>query len=63
MENNITQQQRDWMSKAILNSVDLAIFEHETEKLTMMFWKYNVNMEIDTDELKEDLRFLDNLAN
>ena len=63
MKQQITQQQRDWMTKAILNSVDLAIFQHETEALTMMFWKYSVNTEIEADELSEDLKYLDNLAN
>ena len=63
MKQQITQQQKDWMTKAILNSVDLAIFEHETERLNMMFWKYSVNKEIDEQELSEDLKYLDNLAN
>lgn len=59
----ITNEQKVWMLKAILNSKELVVFEHEEETLSMMFWKYSTHTEIDTDELSDDLKFLDNLAN
>lgn len=58
----LTVEQKEWMLKAILNSKDLVVFEHEEETLSMMFWKYNQNKDIDTDELSDDLKYLDNLS-
>jgi len=59
----ITDEQKQWMLKAILNSKDLIVFQHEEDALSMMYWKYTNNKEIDADELSDDLKYLDNLAN
>jgi hypothetical protein len=58
----LTQDQKEWMLKAILNSKDLIIFQHEEESLSMMYWKYATNKDIDEQELSDDLKYLDNLA-
>lgn len=59
----LTDEQKDWMLKAILNSIDLIVFQHEEEHLSMMYWKYTFNSDITADELSDDLKYLDNLAN
>lgn len=59
----ITDEQKNWMLKAILNSKDLIVFQHEEDALTMMYSKYANVKEIATDELSDDLKYLENLAN
>ena len=59
----LTNEEKQWMCKAILNSKDLIVFQHEEDTLSMMYWKYATLSEIDTDELSDDMKFLENLAN
>ena len=59
---DVIMKQKEMMLKAIINSKDLVVFQHEEETLSMMYWKYANNTDITADEIKEDLLFLDNLA-
>jgi len=59
----ITDEQKQWMRKAILNSKELIVFQHEEERLKMMYSKYTDVKEIDADELSDDLKYLEKLAN
>lgn len=63
MEKQLTEEQKNWMLKAILNSTDLIIFQHEEEALSTMYWKYTKRSTITEDELSDDIKYLDNLAN
>jgi hypothetical protein len=47
------------MIKAIETTKQEAFLLHDLEKLDMLKSKYEMNTDIDDEEIKEDLRFLD----
>jgi hypothetical protein len=47
------------MIKAIETTKEEAFLLHDLEKLNMLKSKYEMNADIDDEEIKEDLRFLD----
>jgi hypothetical protein len=59
----MTQEQRNYMTKAIINSMPLIIFKHEQDMLETMMAKYvDPKTVITEDELKEDVVYLDKLS-
>lgn len=56
----MTQEQRNYMTKAIVTTLEYAIFQHEVDRLETMLAKWcNPKSDISEDELKEDLRYLE----
>jgi hypothetical protein len=57
----MTQEQKQWMLKAIKNAEPQAIFQHEVDALKVMYSKY-IDTEPSQDEIKDDINFLNKLS-
>jgi hypothetical protein len=57
----ITQEERTLMIDSILTSKEFITLQHEEDSLSMMYWKYSTHTDITTDELKDDMKYLDGL--
>ena len=55
------KQKRDWVKKAIINCLPLVVLKCEEQRLEMMFAKYRSDLPISDRELKEDLKYLDDI--
>jgi hypothetical protein len=62
-QTKLTQQQREYMLKAIYNSFELVIFQHEQDALETMMARYvNPANDISDLEVRDDLIFLEKLT-
>ena len=62
--NKLTHEQRNWIISSIKNTFEYVVFQHEQDKLESMLAKYvDPIADISSQELTEDLMFLDKLSN
>jgi hypothetical protein len=52
----------DYMKSAIKTAMEYAIFQHEVDKLLKMYSKYYDGFEITEEELKDDLKYIENIC-
>ena len=52
----------NYMMSAVKTAMDYAILQHEVDKLKAIYSKYHDDCEVSDLELKEDLRFIENIC-
>jgi hypothetical protein len=56
------ETKKDYMKSAIKTAMEYAIFQHEVDKLLKMYSKYYDGFEITEEELKDDLKYIENIC-